>query len=54
METDAKKIKLWVQVGITVVLLPFSVYLLASEPDNSSKQKWAIGMVSFIIGYWLK
>jgi hypothetical protein len=57
METDIKKVKLWVQVAITTILLPFSVYLcifLESEPDNSSKQKWAIGMIAFLIGYWLK
>ena len=52
--TDPKTIKVWVQVGLTLVFGGLAVYLVATEPQDSSKLKWAYGVIGIIIGYWLK
>ena len=52
--TQASKTKLWVQVGITLVLGIFSIYLIVTEPNNSEKLKWAYSIIGLIFGYWLK
>ena len=51
---DPKKIRAWTQLGISLVLLIFSIWLIASEQADSVKLKWAFGIVGIIIGYWLK
>jgi len=51
---NAGKTKIKVQIGVTVVLGLFSLYLIATEPANSDKTKWAFGIIGIIIGYWLK
>lgn len=48
------KTKIKVQIGVTIVLGIFSLYLIATEPANSDKTKWAFGIIGIIIGYWLK
>jgi hypothetical protein len=52
--TPASKAKIRVQTGITIVLGLFAIYLIATEPTNSDKSKWAYGIIGIIIGYWLK
>jgi len=52
--TASSKTKIKVQIGVTAVLGLFSLYLIATEPANSDKTKWAFGIVGIIIGYWLK
>jgi hypothetical protein len=52
--TPATRAKIRVQVGVTVVLGLFSLYLIATEPADSDKTKWAYGIIGIIIGYWLK
>lgn len=54
MTTTPSKLKIKVQIGITAVLLIFCIYIIATEPANSDKLKWAFGIVGIIIGYWLK
>jgi hypothetical protein len=54
MNIDPKKIRVIVQVGLTVVLLPTTVYSIINEPAESAKLKWAFGIVGLLIGYWLK
>lgn len=39
--TPASKTKVKVQVGITIVLGSFAIYLIVTEPNNSDKLKWA-------------
>jgi len=51
---DYEKIKIRVQVGITIIAGLFSIYLISTEGDNSSKLKWAFGIIGLLIGYWLK
>ena len=51
---DPKKIKVWVQVILSLILLIFSLYTISTEPETSTKLKWAYGIVGIIIGYWLK
>ncbi len=51
---DLKKLRLKTQIGITSVLGVVSIYILLTQPDNSSLQKWAIGTLGIIVGYWLK
>lgn len=51
---DLEKIRAKVQVGITIVLGLFSVFEIATQPEDGSIQKWAIGIIGIIIGYWLK
>jgi hypothetical protein len=53
MASDSKT-KIKVQIGVTLVLGLFSIYLIATEPANSDKTKWAFGIIGIIIGYWLK
>jgi hypothetical protein len=52
--TTPSKLKIKVQIGVTAVLLLFSIYIIATEPAESDKLKWAFGIVGIIIGYWLK
>ena len=52
--TSAAKTKIKVQIGVTAILGLFALYLIATEPANSDKLKWAYGIVGIIIGYWLK
>lgn len=54
MAATPDKLKIQVQVGITAVLLVFCIYVIATEPSDSDKLKWAFGVVGIIIGYWLK
>ena len=51
---DVKKLRAWVQVGITIVFGVAAIYLVFNEPQDSSKIKWAYGIIGIIIGYWLK
>jgi hypothetical protein len=51
---DVKKIRTWAQVVISAILLIFSIYIIIIEPADSSKLKWAFGIIGIIIGYWLK
>lgn len=53
-EDNPKIIKIWVQIGVTAILLLFSIYLVSTVDDSSSKLKWAYGIIGIIIGYWLK
>jgi hypothetical protein len=53
-QEQLRKVKLFTQIAITAVLLPTAVFFLITKPDDSAMQKWAIGIVSFILGYWLK
>lgn len=52
--TSTSKTKIKVQIGVTAILGLFSIYLIATEPANSDKLKWAFGIIGIIIGYWLK
>jgi uncharacterized membrane protein len=52
--TDYEKIKVRVQIGITIVVGVFSIYLISVEPESGSKLKWAYGIIGLLIGYWLK
>jgi hypothetical protein len=54
MTTPQFKTKIYVQIGITVVLGAASVYLIITEPSDSVKLKWAFGTIGILIGYWLK
>lgn len=54
MANTPSKTKIWVQVILTAVLGLFTIYLIAHEPDDSVKLKWAFGIIGIIIGYWLK
>jgi len=51
---DPKQIKILVQVGMTVVLGVFCIYLISYENSDSAKLKWSFGIVGLLIGYWLK
>ncbi|MDB5288493.1 MAG: hypothetical protein JWR05_3442 [Mucilaginibacter sp.] len=49
--TTSLKTKVKVQIGITVVLGVFSIYLIITEPNNSEKLKCAYSIVGLTIGY---
>lgn len=46
--------KLRVQIIITAILGGFCIYLIACETQDSSKIKWAYGIIGLLVGYWLK
>ena len=52
--TPGTKVKIKVQIGVTAVVGLFALYVIATEPSNSDKLKWAFSIVGLIFGYWLK
>lgn len=51
---ELDKTRLRVQIVITAVLGGFCIYLIACESQDSSKIKWAYGIIGLLVGYWLK
>ncbi len=51
---DIEELKFYVQIGITIVLGFFSLYLIATQNQDNQCVKWAYGIIGIIIGYWLK
>lgn len=44
-----------VQIVISIVVLAAALYVIAFKPDASdATQKWAIGAVGTLFGFWLK
>ncbi len=51
---EIKKIRIKTQIGITSVLGLFCLFILIYEPSDHPLNKWAIGIIGTILGYWLK
>jgi nicotinamide riboside transporter PnuC len=51
---DSNVVKLWMQVGISVVVLGGALYIIFSPAYDSEDKHWAYGSVGTILGFWLK
>lgn len=51
---DLKKIKLRFQVYASSVVGLFALGIIGFDNQNDALLKWAIGIVAFLLGYWLK
>jgi len=51
---ELKKIKLKFQIWSSSVVGVFALYIIAFQNSNDSLFKWAIGILAFLLGYWLK
>lgn len=48
------KIKLWMMVIVTLIVLPCSLYVILFGNFDDGTKKWAFGVVGSLIGFWLK
>lgn len=48
------KIKLWMMVVVTLIVLPCSLYVILFGDYDDGTKKWAFGVVGSLIGFWLK
>jgi len=47
-------IKLFVRIGLSLILLIAGLYVLIWNIGNDSIQKASIGWIGIIIGYWIR
>ncbi len=53
MSNFQKNAKMITKIGITTVMLAFSIFLiLGAYPEDYTK--WAFGMIGLVVGYWFK
>ena len=51
---DLKKWKFKFQIWLTSVLGIYSLFIITFQNSDESLMRWAIGIIAFILGYWLK
>jgi len=45
---------LFVRIGLSVVVLGASLFIILSQKFSSDSSKWAFGMIGLVVGYWLR
>ena len=45
---------LFVRIGLSVVVLGVSLFIVLSQKFSSDYAKWAFGMIGLVVGYWLR
>jgi len=53
-EQSIKKIRLFVAITISILVLLAGLYIVLSSEQPEESKKWAFGSIGTIMGYWLK
>ena len=51
---ELKKMRAGMMVWISIITLAASLFVVVANRHEESIQKWATGMVGFIVGFWLR
>lgn len=49
-----RRTMLFIRIGLSVVVLGVSLFIVLSQKFSSDYTKWAFGMIGLVVGYWLR
>jgi hypothetical protein len=53
-QDDTNRIKLYVKIAISAIILAASLYVILAQGFPDAHNKWAFGMIGLVVGYWLR
>lgn len=45
---------LWMKAVLSLAVVGVSLYIILTRPADEAARQWAVGTISFALGYWLK